>query len=377
MRVGIDARIASYTLGGTGVYARRLSEALAVLPEIAKHELLLLHAPRTPAAFVPPRAARVHDERLFTPSHHRLEQLLLPLELAPRRMDVLHSTDYIPPFVRTFRSVITVHDLAFLRWPELLTPDSRRYFNGHIRRAVRSADRIIAVSQATARDLVELLDVPERKIDVVYEAGWLPSDVILSGAKDLATLAGEDPSAAQRPQDDGPRDYVLFAGTYEPRKNLPLLVRAFAQVRRRGYEGSLVLAGRRGWLAEPLYAEVERQALGDAVVMTDLQPELYRRARLLAFPSLYEGFGLPVLEAMSVGTPVVTSNLSSLPEVAGDAALLVDPHDETAVADAMWRILSDAALAEDLGRRGRQQAAKFSWERAARDTLAVYEKAAS
>ncbi|HEU0168010.1 MAG TPA: glycosyltransferase, partial [Chloroflexota bacterium] len=113
------------------------------------------------------------------------------------------------------------------------------------------------------------------------------------------------------------------------------------------------------------------------VVMTDLQPELYRRARLLAFPSLYEGFGLPVLEAMSVGTPVVTSNLSSLPEVAGDAALLVNPHDETAVADAMWRILNDAALAEDLGRRGRQQAAKFSWERAARETLAVYEKAAS
>ncbi|MBV8085528.1 MAG: glycosyltransferase family 4 protein [Chloroflexi bacterium] len=356
MRIGVDCRITSYTMGGTGVYARRLAEALAALHEMAKHELLLLHAARSAAVFVPPLSS-AHSARLFTPSHHRLEQLTLPVELAPRRLDVLHSTDYIPPFARHFRSVITVHDLAFLRWPELLTVESRRYFNGQIRRAVRSADRIIAVSQATARDLVELLGVPERKIDVVYEAAGI-----------------EIPDIPPR---GVPDDYILFAGTYEPRKNLPLLVRAFAQLRRRGYEGTLVLAGRSGWLGEPLYAEIERQALGEAVLTMDLRPELYRGTRLLAFPSLYEGFGLPVLEAMSVGTPVVTSNVSSLPEVAGDAALLVDPHDEGALADAMWRVLSDGALAEDLGRRGREQAAKFSWERAARETLGVYEKAAS
>jgi glycosyltransferase involved in cell wall biosynthesis len=358
MRVGVDCRIAGYTAGGTGVYARRLARALACLPEAAEHDLLLLHAARFgPVLGSPPPHVRM--ARLLTPSHNRFEQLALPLELLPRRLDVLHSTDYIPPFARACRSVITVHDLAFLHWPELLTADSRRYFNGHIRRAVRSADRIIAVSHATKQDLVELLAIPEGKIDVVYEAPGL----------DLpANATSYQPPAS---------DYILYAGTFEPRKNLPVLVRAFARLRKRGYGGTLVLAGRPGWLAEPMFAELERQALGDAVLIVDLRPELYGGARLLALPSLYEGFGLPVLEAMNAGTPVVTSNVSSLPEVAGDAALLVDPYDEGALADAMWRVLSEPALAAGLARRGRERAAQFSWDRAARETWALYEKAAS
>jgi glycosyltransferase involved in cell wall biosynthesis len=340
VRVAIDCRIAAYTSGGTAVYVRRLVEALA---QLAPDELLVLEAARARERL----AAGSLSARLFTPSHHRWEQLLLPLELLPRNIDVLHSPDYIPPFVRRCRSVITVHDLAFLRWPEFLTPDSRAYFNGHIRRAVSSADAIIAVSQATKQDLLELLDVPAEKVRMIYEAPGFQAA----------------PGQARE-------DYVLFAGTFEPRKNLVRLIEAFAQVKQGGYTGKLVLAGQAGWLAEPILESVQRHSA--FVEVRQFEPALYARAKLLAFPSLYEGFGLPVLEAMASGTPVLTSNVSSLPEIAGDAALLVDPKDVEAIAEGMWRVLNDGALAAELSRKGLARAAEFSWERAARQTLDVY-----
>jgi glycosyltransferase involved in cell wall biosynthesis len=350
VRIGIDCRIAHFTAGGTGVYTRRLTEALASLPELASDELLLLEAARARQPLVLGAPKNVHSGRLFTPSHHRWEQALLPLELLPRGLDVLHSPDYIPPFARRCRSVITVHDLAFLRWPDFLTPASQAYFNGHIRHAVESADAVIAVSQATQLDLLELLDAPAEKVHVIYEApGFAPP------AEPLA---------------DAPQDYVLFAGTFEPRKNLPRLIEAFLEVRRRGYEGKLLLAGAPGWLAEPVLEAVERHA--DCVMTRRLEPSLYQGARLLAFPSLYEGFGLPVLEAMACGTPVLTSNVSSLPEIANDAALLIDPQDVSAIAEGLWRLLTDADLVADLRRKGLARAAEFSWQRAAKQTLDVY-----
>ena len=349
MRIGIDCRIAHYTTGGTGVYTRRLVQALAALPDIAADELIFMEAARASQ----PLAPGTKRARLVTPSHHRWEQALLPLELLPRRLDVLHSPDYVPPFVRNCRCVITVHDLAFLRWPELLTPARRAYFNRHIKRAVHSADAIIAVSQATKRDLIELLDAPAAKVQVVYEA------------------AGFDPEPELLHQAEGlPPDYVLFAGTFEPRKNLPRLIEAFAAVRAKGYTGKLLLAGSPGWLAEPVLAAVERHS--EYVLTRPFDPRLYHGARVLAFPSLYEGFGLPLLEAMSHGVPVLTSNVSSLPEVAGDAALLVDPLDVEAIAGGLQRLLEDAELAGDLRRKGLARAAEFSWTRAASETLDVY-----
>lgn len=347
MRIGIDCRIAHYTPGGTGVYTRRLAQALAQLAAGSPDQLMLLEAARAGRPLVSDAPGNVLRRRLFTPSHHSLEQASLPLELLPHRLDVLHSTDYIPPFVRGCRSVITVHDLAFLRWPEHLTLASRAYFNGHIRRAVRSADAIIAVSQATKRDLVDLLGVPSDKVTVVYEA------------------AGQDV-----PEGAPAGDYVLFVGTFEPRKNLPRLIEAFSEVRRRGYVGELLLAGQPGWNAEATLAAIERHA--EYVRTCPFDPRLYRGARLLAFPSLYEGFGLPVLEAMTCGLPVLTSNLSSLPEIAGEAALLVDPEDVEAIADGLWRLLTDAELAAELHRRGLARAAEFSWDRAAAETWRVY-----
>ncbi|MHB8620299.1 MAG: glycosyltransferase family 4 protein [Chloroflexota bacterium] len=376
MRVAIDCRIAAYTGGGTGVYVRRLVEAFARLALAAggrqEDELLLLTAARRGQSLLPGLPPGLRRRSLLTPSHHRWEQALLPVELAFTRTDVLHSSDYIPPFHRSCRSVITVHDLAFLIYPELLTSASRAYFNRHIRRAVHSADRIIAVSQATRQDLTQRLDVPAEAIDVVYEG----ADPAMGPVTDAPALD------SYRQRRGLPADYVLFVGTLEPRKNLPVLIRAFAQVKRQGYAGKLVLAGAPGWLCEDVYAEVERQALGQEVLFTgpvrrDELPLLYSGARLLAFPSLYEGFGLPLVEAMACGLPVVTANVSSLPEVAGGAALLVDPGDPEALAGAVWRLLDDATLAADLRARGLARAGCFSWDRAARETWDVYRKAAA
>jgi glycosyltransferase involved in cell wall biosynthesis len=375
VRIGIDCRIAHYTPGGTGVYTRRLAQALATLPDMGADELVLLEAAQSRQ----PLAPNVRRRRLRTPSHHRWEQLLLPLELLPHRLDVLHSPDYIPPFIRRCRSVITVHDLAFLRWPELLTPPSRAYFNAQIARAVDSADVVVAVSQATKQDLMDLLDVPGEKVRVIYEAAGF--DVAPREAEAVeppgssireAESAGQAPSSIARWLDAQglPRDYVLCVGTFEPRKNLPRLIDAFGEVRGRGYGGKLLLAGSPGWLAEPVLAALERHS--QYVLTRPLDPRLYLGARAFAFPSLYEGFGLPVLEAMACGVPVLTSNVSSLPEIAGDAALLVDPLDASAIADGLWRLLSDSELAAALRQKGRERAAEFSWRRAALETLDVY-----
>jgi glycosyltransferase involved in cell wall biosynthesis len=343
------------------VYARRLAQALWALPEARADELLVLEAARSTAPVAPGARRRP----LHTPSHHRWEQLLLPLELLPRRLDVLHSTDFIPPFVRRCRSVITVHDLAFLRWPEHLTADSRRYFNGQIARAVKSADAIVAVSQATKRDLVELAGAPAEKITVVYEAPGFDLQPI-----DRALAAG------WLSEHGLPADYFLFVGTFEPRKNLPRLIEAFTLVRERGYRGKLLLAGSPGWLAEPIL-EAVRQHPEDVLIReldpTEL-PYLYGGARALAWPTTYEGFGLPVVEAMACGTPVLTSNVSSLPEIAGEAALLVDPGDVEAIASGLRRLAEDDGLRGELSAKGLARAAGFSWERAARETLDVYHR---
>jgi glycosyltransferase involved in cell wall biosynthesis len=374
VRIGIDCRIAHYTSGGTAVYTRRLVEALLHLPEAGGESWLLLEAAAASKPVLESLPGNARRRLLRTPSHYRWEQVSLPLELALAHLHVLHSPDYIPPLVRRCRSVITVHDLAFLRWPELLTSDSRRYFNGHIRRAVRSADRIIAVSRATKHDLMELLGVSPDRIDVVYEAPAFE----LPGANRGPRPSGVS-SQAPRPNSALPEDYILFIGMLEPRKNLVRLIEAFANVKRRGYPGVLLLAGSPGWLAEPILEAVRQHSAYVFIQPVDLRglPELYRRARLLAFPSLYEGFGLPLLEAMACGTPVLTSNVSSLPEIAGDAALLVDPNDAGAIAAGIWQLLKDEALREVLRAKGLARAKEFSWQRAARETLEVYHRAAA
>jgi len=365
MRIALDARLLYYQQAGIAQYTQRLLTALAELDH--QNDYLVLQSRKDRRRMVGAPNFRRHP--LWTPPHHRLEQLTLPLELAPLRLDVLHSPDFIPPLRRNCRAVITVHDLAFLLFPGLLTAESQRYY-GQIRRAVHSAEAIIAVSESTKRDLIAHTAAPAAKITVVYEA----AGPAFRPVTDAAALA------AVRQKYGLPEEFVLFVGTIEPRKNLATLLKAWSKIRISNFEfrNSLVIAGKQGWLYEETIAQARE--LGTAVqfiggVLPEDLPALYSAARLFVLPSVYEGFGLPVLEAMACGTPVVCSQASSLPEVAGDAALLVEPHDVDGLAAALQRALSDEALRRQMIERGLAQAARFSWEKAARETLAVYRAA--
>jgi len=295
---------------------------------------------------------------------------LLPFRLPGRQPALFHATNYVAPRTGRTPLVVTVHDLALLRFPELGTPALRRIVSLS-RCAVAAAQRVIADSESTARDLRELLDVPVARIRVVYPGcsalGRAPT---IDAARDRV-----------RERFGLTRPYLLHVGTIEPRKNLARLLGAYAQLRQRGGDvPTLVLAGAPGWGTDGVHRAITALALGDAVrcigpVADDDLPALYTAAEVFVYPSLYEGFGLPVLEAMACGTPVLTSNVASLPEVAGDAAVLVDPRDEGAIADAMAELLRDRQARDQLRARGAARARGFTWERCARETWTVYEEA--
>jgi glycosyltransferase involved in cell wall biosynthesis len=366
MRIGLDVRLTYYTSGGIAKYTRRLAARLPALDPAMQFVYLYR---RGHAETLSAQAGRVD---CWTPAHHRLESLALSLETWPLRLDLLHSPDFIPPLFGSRRSVVTVHDLAFLLYPEFLTAESRRYYNGQIRRAVRQAGAIITVSHATRADLVDRLAVPPDKISVIQH-GADPEFEPLPAAEVAPVLArfGLAPG------------YLLFIGTFEPRKNVAGLLAAYALLRRRSSDiPPLVLAGGRGWLFEPTAARVQELHLQDHVRFIENfaaaeAPALYNGASLFVWPSLYEGFGLPVLEAMSCGLPTVISNCAALVEVAGDGALQADPADPEALADALYRVLTNSALRESLRQRGLNRRRKFSWEKAARETLAVYKRVLS
>lgn len=369
MRIGIDARLNAYRQGGIAHYTRQLLGALAPLAR-AETFVALQHRKQLRPLVVAPNVERA---TLFTPPHHRFEQIALPLELLPRRLNVLHSPDFIPPLRRPCPAVITVHDLAFLRFPAILDAAARRYY-GQIHNAVAGADAIIAVSEATRADIVELLHVSPERIDVVPEAAaahFRPLDLPPDATRTVNGVALHA------------NTFMLFVSTIEPRKNIDTLLRALRVCRDRkpGAAYRLVLAGARGWLADPIYALVDELGLAEAVTfLGGVAPDdlhwLYSACRLYANPSLYEGFGLPVLEALACGAPSLVADTSSLPEVAGTAARLLPPTDVGAWADAIIALWNDEAARADLARRGPPQAARFSWERAAAETLAIYRRVA-
>lgn len=364
MRLGLDVRLTYYTAGGIARYIRELAQRLPTLAPQHTHVHLYR---RGHAENFSTRAQRVN---CWTPAHHRLERWALSAEALPHRLDVLHSPDFIPPWRGGRWTVVTVHDLTFWRYPQFLTAESRRYYNGHIRAAVRSAHAISADSFATQADLVNLLNVPPEKITVIHlgldtaEFRVLPADAVTQ------TLA----------RWRLPVGYLFFVGTFEPRKNVPGLLRAYAQLRTQWADTPpLVLVGRKGWLfaeAEALVQELHLTSYTHflpELPNADL-PALYNGAGALVLPSHYEGFGFPVLEAMACGTPVVAANRASLPELAGDAALLIDPDNAEEITAAMYRSLTDATLRAGLRERGFVQVQKFKWEKTAEETLRLYER---
>ncbi|HOG46146.1 MAG TPA: glycosyltransferase family 1 protein [Anaerolineae bacterium] len=291
------------------------------------------------------------------------EQLLQPAALRRAGVDLVHAPVNVGPLVRACPMVVTVHDLSFLLYPETFQPAQRLYQRTLARRTAQRAERVIAVSESTRRDLVRHFGVPAERITVVpngVDAAFRP----LPAAE----------VAAFRRERGLPERFLLCVATLEPRKNLPRLLEAVARVPEAPL---LVLCGGKGWYYDTIFATIERLGLQRRVHLPGFIPaaELplwYNAATWFVYPSLYEGFGLPALQALACGTPAIVSHASSLPEVVGDAAILVDPLDVEAMAAALAQALPDGALAGSLREAGLARAAQFPWSRTAEETVAVY-----
>ena len=378
MRIALDLSLVPGQRVGVGQYAYQLASALArvdransyvlypvfyfiVNPEYYRTELPVAANMRIAHRRLPPRLVQ------FLWRRDRSEQFK---EYLLGRADIVHSTTFCAPRFRAPRRrlVVTIHDCTFVTHPEFHLPANIEHCLRGTRLAIERADALIAVSESTRRDLIERMGAPADRIVVTREA----ADPGLARVTDAARLA------AVRLRYELPERFILFLGAMEPRKNLLRLIEAFATLRpalRR--ETVLVVAGAHGWLNDSVRERVGKLGLAESVrfpgyIAGDDVAALYSLATVFAYPSMWEGFGLPVLEAMACGTPVLTSDVSALPEVAGDAALLVSPTDVEAIADGLTRLLDDAALRADLAARGLRRAAAFSWERCARETLAVY-----
>lgn len=283
------------------------------------------------------------------------------------RADLYHETDLIPPPRLTVPTVYTIHDLSLLKYRDTHPKERLWLFDLFFRRRIHDVSHIVTVSEFIRGEIIEELGVHPDRVTAVHEA---PSSVF--------SQRGADAVAAMKARLRLPRDYVLFVGTQEPRKNLSLLIRALSLVKS---PVPLVLAGWSGWGDRVWQRLIEQLGMTDRVYRTGYVDEetlacLYSGALVTVYPSLYEGFGLPVLEAMACGAPVICSAAASLPEVSGGAALQVDPHDPDDLAAALERILADSGLREQVAERGKRRAAQFSWNRCARETLQVFEKVA-
>lgn len=368
MRIGIDVHMIGEQETGNETYVVNLLRALLAREDGEQYVPL---TPR-PSALEAPlgRSARDRAVRVgFGPSFLRVP-LGIPLAARRHSLDLLHMTYIVPP-VCPVPTVVTVHDISFEVYPETFSRRDRLLLSWGVPFSARRAARVIAVSDHTKCDLVRRYGIPEEKIRVTHEA---PAP-LFQPVEDRVRLE----AVRHRYGVSGP--YVLSVGTLQPRKNLSTLLEAFRVAKGEGrIPHRLVIVGKQGWQGATVLREVKARGLEGEVVFTgyvpaeDL-PSFYSGADLFVYPALYEGFGLPPLEAMACGTPVVASNTASLPEVLGDAAWLIDPRDIGGLASAIRRVLGDPALARRLSNLGLAHAKQFSWDRTARQTVEVYREA--
>jgi glycosyltransferase involved in cell wall biosynthesis len=369
VRIGIDAR--KLHDFGIGTYIRNLLRQLARMDDRTEFVVFCRPDDRETLSTLGENFRAIPE----TAANYSVsEQLRIPLALQRERVTLFHAPHYVlPPLVRC-RSVVTIHDCIHLMFPQYLP---NRLAFGYARTAIglaaRRATRVLTVSESSKRDILRFVDTEPDKIDVIYNAY----------DERFAIDPLEEDVVRVRERYQLQDEFVLYAGNVKPHKNLERLIDAFHIVRNRGLDHlKLVMIGDEISKYTALRRAVHRHQLHKYVRFLGYLPEetlavMYRLAGVFVFPSLYEGFGLPPLEAMASGTPVVTSNVSSLPEVAGDAAVLVDPYDPHAIADGIYRVLTDADLRKDLRRKGVARAGQFSWEQSVRRVRKIYGEVAN
>ncbi|MFN8529427.1 MAG: glycosyltransferase family 1 protein [Anaerolineae bacterium] len=362
MHIGIDARLTYYRVGGISTYIRAMVKTLETLD--SGNQYTIFHSRKASESIT----TRFQRAPLWTPSHHRIERLALAVELTRFRLDIFHTTDFIPPLWGAKHHVVSIYDLTFLIYPQYITAETRRYYNDQIHAAAAKADHILTISTASKHDIVERLGVPSEKVTVQ----WCGVEPIFQ------PLPKEKIDAAHR-EYDLPESYILFVGTLEPRKNLVTLAKAYQELLANCPDAPpLLLVGKPGWLYDDLMRDVAAVGLDDRHLLVrhnvshDLLPAVYNGASLLVLPSHYEGFGLPPLEAMACGIIPIVSNRSSLPEVVGEVGLQIDPDDPSMLAAALQKALSDTTWRAEMRPKALAQAARFNWERTAQIALSVY-----
>lgn len=374
MRIAIDYTAATRQGAGIGNYVRRLVDAM--LAQDSSNQYTLLTSGRPTRARPFPTADNVRGRSIFIPDRYLniiWYRWRLPLYATyfSGQVDIYHGPDFaLPPIGKNLHKVVTVHDLAFLEQPEYAVPALAAYLKKVVPEAVSSADVVCTVSQEVSRTLFQHFQTPPEKITVI------PNGV----GPHFRRITDPILMDATRHKFGLKHPLVLGVGTLEPRKNHIGLIKAFytAQKKKNG-PATLALAGGKGWLYEETQQLVEELKLEKKVRflgrVSDLELiTLYSMADVFAFPSFFEGFGVPPLEAMACGAPVITSNTSSLPEAVGDAALLVDPHNTSELANAITRILGDRQLQEELRQKGYERVQHYTWAESARKMLAVYQK---
>jgi glycosyltransferase involved in cell wall biosynthesis len=353
LRIAIDAsRTTAARITGTEHYALQMIRALTRLNK--QHTITLYFRDPPPSDLFP--TSPLVESRVI-PFPRLWTQMRFAAALWQDRPDLTWVPAHTLPAAFPGHAVVTIHDLGYRYFPQAHTPHARRYLDWTTRYSANRANLVLADSMATARDLVEFYDTPNAKIRIVYPGVDAPPK------GDVETV---------RRKYGLPECYFLFVGTLQPRKNIARLVQAY--VKAAVPEFGLVLAGAKGWLYDSAWTEGVEGLIMPGYVDEGDKGALYTGALALVLPSLYEGFGFPVLEAMHCGTAVLCSNTSSLPELAGDAALLVDPLDIDAIADGMRRLADDAALRQSLRAKGYVQALKFTWAAAAKTALAAFEQ---
>lgn len=364
MRIGIDASTIG-TMGGPRTYVLNLINSL--LKTDRENEYVIFYNSREHLGRFPQAKEIVVP---FSNPFTRLirEHLLMPLFYKKERLDIIHNTKSAISIFKPCKTVVTLHDIIPLTNPETETFMARVYWSIQMPIAARRADRIITISEYAKKEISGYFGITSEKITVIpncFEERFRP----VSDTKALDEI---------RSKYTLPESFILYVGTIQPRKNLNMLIKAFYNLKKNGkINKKLVIAGRKGWLYSSLFKLIKELRIEEEVIFTGFVPDedlpyVYNMAYLFVYLSLFEGFGIPPLEAMACGVPVICSNTTSIPEVVGDAGILVDPYDQKAVEDAIISVLSDQARQEELREKGLKQARKFSWERTAVETLNVY-----